>query len=67
LETIDLSNDQLTGCIPTELATIVNLEDFLVGGNQPMGTFPQELGAWTDKSKFQNDDFTLSLSTVSYI
>jgi hypothetical protein len=31
---INLSNDQFTGSIPTELATIVNLEDFLVVGNQ---------------------------------
>jgi hypothetical protein len=31
---IDLSNDTFTWSITTELATIVNLEDFLVVGNQ---------------------------------
>jgi hypothetical protein len=61
------TSNQLTGSIPTELATIVNLEDFLVGGTQLNGILPQEFGAWTDMGKFQNDDFTLSLSTVSYI
>jgi hypothetical protein len=54
------TSSQLTWSIPTELATIVNLEDFLVGGNQLNGTLPRDFGAWTDMGKFQNDDFTVS-------
>jgi hypothetical protein len=37
------TNNQLTGSIPTELATIVNLEDFLVGGNQLIRPFTSRI------------------------
>ena len=41
---LDLSENQLTGPIPTELGGLVNLEELSLWGNQLTGPIPTELG-----------------------
>ena len=43
LEELDLSNNTLTGSIPTELSRLTGLENLLLSGNQLSGEIPSDV------------------------
>jgi uncharacterized repeat protein (TIGR01451 family) len=66
LQSVNLSINQLTGTIPTELGNLVNLTELNLGGNQLTGTIPTELGNLValTQLKLSNNQLTGSIPTV---
>jgi Leucine-rich repeat (LRR) protein len=62
---ISLSNNNLTGIIPSQIEQLVNLRGIYVGNNELLGTLTQELGSLTDLThlSLNNNNFTGTIPT----
>ena len=60
LETLFLSDNELTGEIPPELGNLANLEEMSLSSNQLTGEIPPELGNLTNLKKLSLSDNQLS-------